>query len=276
MVTGFSVPPSWYDGLYSDSCAPCGAARSFSMLHDPAPASAVLLIHGYAGYPGELVSPARELFCAGHDVFVPRLPGMGTCGRDFVSSSARDWQGLVDNASRYLLDRYDRLLVVAHSMGCLLAVLSPFSPEYSRAVLSSPAFSLRTKVPRILLKGMLKAGKDAPVPWKSDPGYKLLYEGAPCDDGYLGREYWSHLYPGPFLELLKLQDDASRAISVYDVPTLVLLGTEDALAGIGDVVLPPCARISYVDGGSHYLYYDKNREAYAKAVSESVRFLSEG
>lgn len=275
-MKAFSIPSSWYEGLYADSCAPCGAARSFSMVHDPASSSAVLLIHGYAGYPGELVSPARELFSAGHDVFVPRLPGMGTCGKDFVSSSARDWQGLVDNASGYLAERYGRLFVVAHSMGCLLAVLSPLSSKYGKVVLSSPAFSLRTKVPRILLKGMLKAGKDAPVPWKPDPGYKLLYDGAPCDDGYLGREYWSRLYPGPFLDLLKLQGQASDALSSYNVPTLVLQGTEDALADIGGAVLPPCMRISYVDGGSHYLYYDKNREAYAKAVSESVRFLSEG
>ncbi len=272
----YSVNPLWYDGLYKDVHSPCSAARSFSMVHKDNTKAAVLLIHGYAGYPGELVSPAKELFEAGFDVFVPRLPGMGTSGKDFSASRAGDWLSLVEKASADLFGRYDSLSIVAHSMGCLLAVLASASYPYSKAVLASPAFNLKAKVPRILLKGMLKAKKDSPLPWKADPSYKLLYENAPCDDEFLGREYWSHLYPGPFLDMLDLQQKVMEGISDYRIPSLVLYGTCDELVTILDEDFPPSMRFSLIEGGSHYLYYDKNRQSYAKAVSESVGFLSEG
>ncbi len=272
----YSVNPMWYDGLYRDVHNPCSAARSFSMAHKDGAKAAALLIHGYAGYPGELVSPAKELFDVGFDVFVPRLPGMGTSGKDFSLSRAEDWLSLVEKASEDLFARYDTISVVAHSMGCLLAVLASAKYPYSKAVLASPAFNLKIKVPKILLKGMLKAGKDSPLPWKADPSYKLLYENAPCDDEYLGSEYWSHLYPGPFLDMLDLQQKVIKKIPDYRIPSLVLYGTCDELVTVEYEGFPSSMYFSLIEGGSHYLYYDKNRQSYSKAVSESVRFLSEG
>ena len=48
--------------------------------------SAVLLVHGYTGYPGELRSVADALYEAGHSVYAPRLPGHGTTRADFLQT----------------------------------------------------------------------------------------------------------------------------------------------------------------------------------------------
>ena len=52
---------------------------------------AILGLHGFAGYPGELSLPASVLQKEGYSVFVPRLPGHGTNSEDFNATSHHDW-----------------------------------------------------------------------------------------------------------------------------------------------------------------------------------------
>ena len=52
---------------------------------------AILGLHGFAGYPGELSLPASVLQKEGYSVFVPRLPGHGTNSEDFNTTSHHDW-----------------------------------------------------------------------------------------------------------------------------------------------------------------------------------------
>ena len=105
-MISYSVPISWYEGVFHDGESPCNAGRSFSMIHEEKSSKAVLLVHGYAGYPGEMVRPARDLHAAGFDVFVPRLPGCGTSGNDFALSRRKDWLTVVRNALESLKSDY--------------------------------------------------------------------------------------------------------------------------------------------------------------------------
>ena len=80
----FSVPTDWSRDFYCDKGPVIPAARPFTLLHEPRAEKAVLLVHGFTGYPGELVRPAEDLYEKGFDCFVPRLPGHGTTGKDFI------------------------------------------------------------------------------------------------------------------------------------------------------------------------------------------------
>ena len=82
-----------------------------------------LFIHGYRGIPGELVRPAIDLYEAGFDVFVPRLPGHGTSWQDFTRTRSRDWMGLAENALKDLSRRYDKVHLLGHSMGTAMAAI---------------------------------------------------------------------------------------------------------------------------------------------------------
>ena len=68
IVFRYSVPLSWYEGIYQDRTAPCKAGRPFTLAHKEKTDKAVLLIHGYAGYPGELVRPDKTLYVLGHSL----------------------------------------------------------------------------------------------------------------------------------------------------------------------------------------------------------------
>ena len=278
MVYRYSVPLSWYDGAYQDRTAPCKAARPFTLAHKGGSDKAVLLIHGYAGYPGELVRPARDLFDHGFDVYVPRLPGCGTTGEDFARSSGRDWLAVATNAARDLRNRYATLHAVGHSMGTALLMLVSGSVHFDRIVLAAPAVS--DKKPPLSLKALSLIRRRIPKEWHSDPSYVLYYEDAPADDAYLGREYWSWNYIRQSCELLRLMHEAGRKAPSIDAPTLIIAGGEDLVVGPGparllDRTLSCEHRLVKIDECTHFPFYDRDKEGEDKAVKAVLDWFSE-
>ncbi len=271
----YSVPENWYDGAYKDSAPVINAARSFRMTLGNR--RAVLLIHGYGGYPGELVRPARDLAEAGFDVFVPRLPGMGTSGKDFMKVKSSDWEKVISNALSDLNTVYKSVSIVSHSMGTLLALLAAEKHTVDRIVLTAPAFSIPS-----LRKWQVKTAslfrKDIPVKWQSNPDYVMYYENAPCDDETLGREYWSHLYPDRLVDLENLRRRAMK-IRNLEAGVLVIACMDDRVtdpAGCENFISDhPGIRSSLVriEGATHYVYYDIDKSAEDKAVEATVDFL---
>ena len=197
MVIRYSVPPEWYEGVFHDGASPCSAARPFSLLHSSRPKHAVLLIHGYAGYPGELVRPARDLYDSGFDCYVPRLPGCGTTGEDFMRSRRRDWKGVACNALGALNGMYERVDVVGHSMGASLAIEAAKEEGAGRLVLAAPAVAwpgMKPPRPHWQMRLFSLVRKRIPTPWHHQDEFVMHYDGAPCDDDYLGGQYWSWVY----------------------------------------------------------------------------------
>lgn len=264
---------SWYEGCYADKAEVIPAARSFALLHDchSRAREAVLFIHGYAGYPGELVSAAQAVYEKGFDCFVPRLPGMGTSGRDFMNTDRNDWLTFARSALVSLLEEYGSVSLVAHSMGCLIAFLLQADLPVRRAVLAMPAFSM-PQLDRAELERLALSKPDIPAEWKSDPRYHLKYENAPCDDEKLGHEYYSHVYPRQLVSLLDLSDEVKK--HSLRVPALILASRQDAVTDSS-----ACSRytadaeIVYFSGATHYIYYDIDPQCEADAVRMTADFL---
>ena len=266
----YSVPSSWYYGLYRDRVGERRSSRSFTLSNNFY--RAVLLVHGYAGYPGEMVSIAEYLYSAGFDCYVPRLPGMGTSGKDFSSSGLPDWLGLVENALSDLRLNYQKVYAVGHSMGCSLLALAD-GGRIDKAVMVAPPLRMKHPVRRALLKQLKMEGRIPSLPWQSDPSYHLHYDGAPCDDEYYGAQYWSHLYPA---QMLDLYDAMSKAAPLFRNPKyLNLYGSEDALCSYTPKVLENFTNYKKIGKGTHYMPYDKAPEAEWEVLAESLKFLDE-
>ncbi len=265
----YSVPSSWYDGLYIDRCEEKKSARSFSLTHNFY--RAVLIVHGYAGYPGEMVSIARYLYSSFFDVYVPRLPGMGTSGEDFKASGLSDWLGVVDNALDELCLKYSEVYAFGHSMGCDLLALAD-NGRIKRAVMAAPAIKMKKPLNVRQLKELRKNNIVLDVPWQSDPEYNLSYDGAPEDDEYYGENYWSKLYPS---QLLDLYDAMKKAQPLFDGNERykILYGDQDALCSYSPTVLKNIVNKKKIKGGTHYLVYDKTRSAEQELLKESREFL---
>lgn len=125
----------------------------------PGAKSAILLIHGYTGYPGELEFSADALFRAGHTVCAPRLPGHGTDRADFRSTGAADWIRRARDAYIELRAEYGNVRIAGHSMGAAIAVILAADFGLDRIALLAPALDLSDK--RIWLTPLV--GLVAPV-----------------------------------------------------------------------------------------------------------------
>ncbi len=286
MVFNYFVDSSWYDGVYQDKKAPVKAGRSFSLIHEEEKSNkAVLCIHGYTGYPGEMVRPARDLYQRGFDVYVPRLPGHGTSGKDFEKTSGKDWVGICLNAARDLVTRYESVYVVGHSMGGAIAcVVASEVPGIKKLVLAAPAVALYPKqLPvRPGLIGFVSIFlHKIRHKWSSDPEYVMYYENAPADDLYLGSEYWSWLYPRQLYHLFKLMLYAgNNSLVNIKCPTLVISASKDQVVGTAtsDLAmerLECMKRRVDLSEATHYLFYDKDKSEEDEAVKAVVDFLSE-
>lgn len=278
----YSVPPEWYSGVYQDIASPCSAARPFSLIHEEGAKQAVLLIHGYAGYPGELVRPARDLYGKGFDVFVPRLPGCGTAGDDFIRSRRSDWRGTVINASRDLTGRYVSVSVLGHSMGASLAVEAAAAAGIRRVVLAAPAIAYEgMKPPKPLWQMKLFSffRKRIPTPWHHQSEYVMYYENAPADDDYLGGEYWSWVYIRQLYELYSLMNEAAVTLSSLDADILSISCGKDQIMGdkpaLSAVTSGKGRRVHvHIPECSHYLFYDPDKAGEEKAVQAVIDFLA--
>ena len=274
-MINFTVPGCWYEGVYKDKASTINAARSFTI--ENSNNRAVLLLHGYAGYPGELIRPAIDLSDHGFDVFCPRLPGMGTSGKDFLSVTKDDWLKTIDNVISYLKSRYRSISIVAHSMGTLIALIIASKFDIEKVVLAAPAFNM-PQLKRRQLKLLSLFKKDIIIPWQTDSRYKLYYENAPCDDLILGKEYWSHLYPK---RLLDLDDLKIKALKLNNIKSKLLI-----LKCQKDTVTDPNGCDEYlnshkginacvieIENATHFVYYDIDKEAENRAVNATLDFL---
>lgn len=276
----------WYDGVYRDEKKEVKAARSFELVHENKSDKAVLIIHGYSGYPGENVRPARDLYSEGFDVFVPRLPGHGTSGKDFLKSKASDWIKVVENATRDLLSRYKSLDLIGHSMGAGLVVIAAKKfPEVHKVVLAAPAMTdtpWHLPTPPFIVNFVSLFLRKWPLKWASDPEYVMYYEDAPADDLYLGEEYWRWLYPKMIKNLYKVMMQGGKDVQDLEMPLLTIACGRDQVTGgtrISDFIIRDKKK-GYkeeylVKNATHYLFYDKDKEAEEEAIRKIVDFLKD-
>ncbi|HWQ77574.1 MAG TPA: alpha/beta fold hydrolase [Anaerovoracaceae bacterium] len=82
----------------------------------------ILLIHGFAGDPGE-VAPLREhLIQRGYYVKSPLLPGHGLTKSDLSKTTHKEWITAAEQAYFDLSGKCGRIVVIGFSMGGLIAV----------------------------------------------------------------------------------------------------------------------------------------------------------
>lgn len=94
----------------------------------------IVFVHGIMGSPLQFEYMIQKLNGA-YSIENLLLPGHGRTMRDFQKSSMTQWQSYVDERIRLLQKTYQNIVLVGHSMGCLLSVQTALSsPQQIRGL----------------------------------------------------------------------------------------------------------------------------------------------
>src|SRR5690554_4004115 len=249
-------------------------ARPIELVHDTPVKQAVVCLHGYSGYPGELALPAKRLFDAGFDVFVPRYPGHGTNGTDFLHTTRFDWIGEAERTYLEKASIYEQVSLVGHSMGGAIAVMLAHRHGVSRAVLYAPALSIPSlSLPLVTLLGVFVKKKSRP--WEADSRFTFFDDRDPDDDAYMGKEYWSWHYFRQLRQLALIQREAVALLPNTQTDVLVFTGGLDTTVSshAGSMVAEIGAgknRWVHLEQATHMIPYDIDDISREKAMDETV------
>ena len=104
-------------------------------------AEGVLLIHGFTGSPAELLLLGNFLNAAGFTVLGIRLAGHGTNENDLIKTSQENWFNTVLDGWSILTGVCEKIFVVGHSMGGLLALKLSVAKKIDKLVtIAAPIF----------------------------------------------------------------------------------------------------------------------------------------
>ena len=187
----------------------------------PGSGSAALVIHGFTGWPGEMAFLGDRLAERGLVVSIPRLPGHGTNGCDFMQTGWRDWLRASVDAYLELAASHPRVHVVGFSMGGLLAILLAARFPVGRLCLVAPGVKVSNPLlpfaPVLALVARRMRWPDTVPRGAVDPQ----------DEEVLAREYWSWRFGSQSASFLRLQRMANRMLARVTADTLVVLGGRD-------------------------------------------------
>ncbi len=241
-------------------------ARSF--LFEGTNGSAVILIHGFTGISSDMLPVAKRLHSEGYTVSVPRLPGHGTDGDDFLKTNHRDWLRRGIDEYLELAGRYRRIFVGGLSMGGLIAaaVAGQFQP--AGLLLYAPAFTLYDwRVPLTPYLGLfLRRIPRHHDLEHTDPDLRAI------EDAYQ-RFDWVR----PAGHLRRLQLYARRRLPLVTCPTLLVISTSDrtvplSVAGYITARIRGPVDILELTTSGHVVTNDEERD---RVAEESLAWINE-
>ena len=189
----------------------------------------------------------------GADMFYHILPGHETSLADFRKTGARDWQASVYGRLAQLRRKYDRIVLVGHSMGGILAVCAAVKNPDKIAGITAISFPIKISLKREWIALCLGATK--PYSKGEDPRVTAARKMAGVKIESV-REYFSTLPQN--LEFLKTTKAAQKKLHWLQVPLTVINSVNDEIVSHSAAEFihsqVPDARVILQQKSSHYLF----------------------
>ena len=237
---------------------------------------AVLFVHGFLGAGNNFATLPDQVAQAGWRVRVMRLPGHGTSPKDLRETTADDLAGAVALEVRALKARHERVVLVGHSMGGALSVLTAAGDEVDGLVLGAPYFGVTHYWYYVL----------TPETWTriASPFMRWLYKGnvvLTVNRREVNRQIVTYRWT-PMKAVTVLMEIGHRVngpgiLPAVTCPVLLLHGREDgaaepaaALAAL-EKMGSEDRRSVILERSDHQLFWDYDRELVAQ---ETLEFLA--
>ena len=229
---------------------------------------AVLLLHGFTGIPKELSTLGSILADSGYFVTAARYPGHGTGRADFLTTRAEDWLRRAFDAHLELAAGYEKVHVLGHSMGGIIATIVAECFGAAKLVLLAPAFLFSHAgfdlAPFVApLAPVIKRNRPLPKEEKDRVRRRLF------------AEYWADDLVAGAVQLKRIQRLAKTALPRLGSRILVLAGSGDTvvLPAVGSYIERMARRAASVDsrvldGAGHLFPFDASAAETASIVRD--------
>lgn len=201
---------------------------------------AALLVHGFPGTPAEMRDVGHLLHQYGWTVSSMLLPGFGPQIATLADRTRHEWLQAIRTRLQELQQQYQTVIVVGHSMGGALAILTAIQhqPPPDAVILSAPFWQVDSMVWRVLpvlqfmfpkpqIFKLLKLDFNDPETRK---GILNFMPDADLDDPQTQQAIRDFRVPVKmFAQIHAVGQAAYRLAEQVNIPVLVLQGTEDEL-----------------------------------------------
>ncbi len=142
------------------------------LVHGQKTGRAVVLLHGFTNSPRQFLPLAEQLFEAGDNVYVPRMPHHSERGKNIAALAhitAEELRDCADSAVDIASALGDSVVVVGLSMGGTMAAwIGVFRPDVRRVVIIAPLLAL-AHLPNILQAPTMNLALRLPNANMADP-----------------------------------------------------------------------------------------------------------
>lgn len=197
--------------------------QAFELVGTPKSEVGFLLLHGFAGTPGEMRPLAHRLRAVGLDVYAPALLGHGLRPEALQNVTWQDWVEGARDAYYRVREEHKSVVVIGLSMGGMVSCLMIHSlPRADRPVaLSLLAPALRARDDRLKWAPLLKYV----LPWF--PEATRVQAGLTNPDGWKQLWHYERRPVHALAELHRIQGAAGAILGEIDTPALVVHGLKD-------------------------------------------------
>lgn len=226
---------------------------------------AVLFCHGFMGSPRQFAWLLPVAARCGYEAFTVTLPGHEADAAAFFASDDRQWLQELEMRLDAVREDYDRIVLVGHSMGGLLEVLSATSnPDRIQAVVAL-AFPLKIRMTWRAMRQNVQAL--SPEREGEDTAVACLREWS----GVRGLNVWNALRALPnSLRLLRVVRRVRAALSSLSVPLTIVQSGKDELVPPSALRLAlrllPGAQAVLLPGSGHACYSEADQRLAADAL----------
>lgn len=235
-----------------------------------------LVLHGFMANPSEVRWLAQGLADAGFTSYAPRLAGHGARPEDMQRMRWQDWVLSALDAYHLLRATCERVAVLGHSMGGLLALLLAQSHPVDALVLAAVPLSQpseRLKWARQI--ALAKPYYDFPT----EAALQTAVRAAQTARGEapLGRINYSRWYTRALYELYLLIDEGYASLPQVQAPLLLLYARHDATVRLSNLLLArqvarsPQLEMQIIEQGGHIMFQDMGHEQAIAACVDFVR-----
>ncbi|WP_042273818.1 alpha/beta hydrolase [[Clostridium] dakarense] len=239
----------------------------------------IIFIHGILESPNQFKPFAKLALSKGYSISVILLDGHGKSGENFANSSLKKWVKCVDEEILKWKERYKNIILVGHSMGSTLSILSYLEHKESiKAIVSiSTPMHVRVKLNIAISSLKIALGKIDENDVLTNHAYNAFSVDRCSLLTYLR---WVPRY----IDLFKLIIKSRNSLSKVEVPMLVIHTMKDELVShrslkVFEKKLNNQNKVICLQRSGHF-YYDKKDLDYLcnefEAFLDKLESIKEG